>query len=139
VWRKDLDPAVKVKLYTFLMGYGRVGTDDETKTAKHVLSDLVWSPFHPSSDNQLLPIRLLEANKTLMKIQSDEKLSADEKASQTAAVRAEIAKIEATQKKADADTFQQRLAAFLDADKAGNQEQLKKMIAEFAAGTLTTH
>jgi phosphonate transport system substrate-binding protein len=139
VWRKDLDPAVKIKLYTFLMGYGRIGTDDETKTAKHILADLVWSPFRPSSDNQLLPIRLLETNKTLMKIQSDEKLSADEKASQLAAVRAEIAKIETIQKKADTDPFHQRVAAFLDADKVGNQAELKKMIAEFAAGTSGTH
>jgi phosphonate transport system substrate-binding protein len=139
VWRKDLDPAVKTKLYTFLMSYGRIGTDDETKTAKHILADLVWSPFHPSSDSQLLPIRILEANKTLMKVQADEKLSADEKASQLAAIRAEIAKVEEMQKKADADTFQKRVTAFLDADKAGNQEELKKMIAEFAAGTASTH
>src|SRR5882757_5335644 len=118
VWRKDLDPAVKTKLYTFLMSYGRIGSADETKVAKQILADLVWSPFHPSSDTQLLPIRLLEANKTLMKIQSDEKLSADEKASQVAAIRAEIAKIEATQKKADAGSFRQRVAAFLDAEKA---------------------
>jgi phosphonate transport system substrate-binding protein len=139
IWRKDLDPAAKVKLYTFLLSYGRIGTDDETKTAKHILADLVWSPFRPSSDHQLLPIRLLEANKSLMKIQSDEKLSADEKAGQVTAIRAEIAKIEAAQKKADAGTFQQRVAAFLEADKAGNQAELKKMIAEFAAGTSNTH
>jgi phosphonate transport system substrate-binding protein len=139
VWRKDLDPAVKTKLYTFLMGYGRVGTEDEMKTAKQILADLVWSPFHPSSDNQLLPIRLLEANKTLMKIQSDEKLSVEERSSQIAAIRAEIAKVEEAQKKADADSFQQRVTAFLEADKAGNQGELTKMIAEFAAGTAGTH
>jgi phosphonate transport system substrate-binding protein len=139
MWRKDLDPAVKTKLYTFLMGYGRIGTSDEIKTARQILSDLIWSPFHPSSDNQLLPIRLLEANKTLSKIQSDEKLSADEKATQVAAIRAEIAKIEEQQKKADGDSFQRQVAAFLDADKAGNQDELKKMIAEFAAGTAGTH
>jgi phosphonate transport system substrate-binding protein len=121
------------------MGYGRLGTDDETKTAKQILADLVWSPFHPSSDHQLIPIRLLEANKTLMKLQSDEKLSADERTSQIAAIRAEIAKIEEAQKKAEAGTFQKRVIAFIDAEKAGNQEELKKMIAEFAAGTASTH
>ena len=139
VWRKDLDPAVKTKLYTFLMSYGRIGTADEITTAKQVLADLIWAPFHPSSDNQLLPIRLLEANKTLAKIQSDEKLSADEKASQTATIRGEIAKIEEAQKKADAGTFKQRIEAFLAADKTGNQDELKKLIAEFAAGTASTH
>ena len=139
VWRKDLDPTVKTKLYTFLMSYGRIGSADEIKTAKQVLADLIWSPFHPSSDNQLLPIRLLEANKALAKIQSDEKLSADEKTSQTAAIRADIAKIEAAQKKADNDNSKQRVEAFLAADKAGNQDELKKMIAEFAASTASTH
>src|SRR5262249_47452433 len=112
---------------------------EEINTAKKILADLIWSPFHPSSDNQLLPIRLLEANKTLAKIQSDEKLSADEKASQAAATRAEIAKIQEAQKKADGDSFKQRVEAFLAADKAGNQDELKKLIAEFAAGTASTH
>jgi phosphonate transport system substrate-binding protein len=139
VWRKDLDPALKTKLYTFLMSYGRIGSADETKTAKQVLADLVWSPFHPSSDHQLIPIRVLEANKSLMKAQGDEKLSAEEKAKQVAAIRADIAKLEEMQKKADGDAFQQRVAAFLEADKAGNQDELKKMIAEFAAGAANIH
>jgi phosphonate transport system substrate-binding protein len=139
VWRKDLDPAVKAKLYTFLLSYGRIGTDDEIKTAKGILADLIWSPFRPSSDNQLIPIRVLEANKNLMKAQGDEKLSADEKSKQVAAIRAEIARLEENQKKAETDPFQKRVAAFVETDKAGNQDELKKMIADFAAGTATTH
>ena len=111
----------------------------EIKTAKGVLADLIWAPFHPSSDSQLIPIRVLEANKNLMKAQADEKLSADEKARQVAAIRAEIEKLEEMQKKAAVRPFQQRVAAFLEADKAGNQDELKKMIAEFAAGTSSTH
>jgi phosphonate transport system substrate-binding protein len=139
VWRKDLDPSVKTKLYTFLMSYGRIGSDDENKTAKGILADLIWAPFWPSSDNQLIPIRVLEANKNLMKVQADDKLSADEKAKQVAAIRAEIAKLEEMEKKAQSDQFQKRKAAFVEADKAGNQDELKKMIAEFAAGTAPTH
>jgi phosphonate transport system substrate-binding protein len=139
VWRKDLDPAVKAKLYTFLLSYGRIGTDDEIKTAKGILADLIWSPFRPSSDNQLIPIRVLEANKNLMKAQGDEKLSADEKSKQVAAIRAEIARLEEKQKKAETDPFQKRVAAFVETDKVGNQDELKKMIADFAAGTATTH
>jgi phosphonate transport system substrate-binding protein len=139
VWRKDLDPAVKTKLYTFLMSYGRIGSADETKTAKQVLADLVWSPFHPSSDHQLIPIRVLEANKSLMKAQGDEKLSAEEKAKQVAAIRADIAKLEEMQKKTDGDAFQQRVTAFLAANKADNPDELKKMIAQFAAETANTH
>jgi phosphonate transport system substrate-binding protein len=139
VWRKDLDPAVKTKLYTFLMSYGRIGSDDEIKRAKGILADLVWSPFHPSSDSQLIPIRVLEANKNLMKVQADEKLSGDEKGKQIAAIRAEIAKLEEMQKKAESDPFQQRTATFIEADKAGKQDELKTMIAEFAASAATTH
>jgi len=139
VWRKDLDPAVKTKLYTFLMSYGRIGSADEIAAAKAILADLVWSTFQPSSDNQLIPIRVLEANKTLMRVQGDDKLSADEKSSQVAAIRAEVAKLEEMQKKAETDEFHRRAAAFLEADKAGRQDELKKMIAEFAASTTTTH
>ena len=139
VWRKDLDPAVKTKLYTFLMSYGRIGSDDEIKTAKGILGDLIWAAFRPSSDSQLIPIRILEANKSLMKVQSDEKLAADEKSKQVEALRAEIGKLEEMQKKAESDQFQKRAAAFIEADKSGNQDELKKMIAEFAASIATTH
>src|SRR5215469_8809950 len=52
VWRKDLDPAIKTKLYTFLLSYGRIGSDDEIAAAKAILANLVWSTFQPSSDHQ---------------------------------------------------------------------------------------
>jgi phosphonate transport system substrate-binding protein len=139
VWRKDLDPAVKIKLYTFLASYGRIGSPDEIKAARAVLADLIWSPFNPSSDRQLIPIRILEANKNLMKVQADDRLAADEKASKVAAIRAEIAKLQEAQKAAEVDPFQKRVAAFIEVDKAGNQEELRKMIAEFAAALASTH
>ena len=60
VWRKDIDPAMKTRIYSFLMSYGRLGSPDEVKTARSILSNLVWSPFHPSNNNQLLPIRILK-------------------------------------------------------------------------------
>jgi hypothetical protein len=56
-----------------------------------------------------------------------------------AAIRAEIAALEEREKKADGDDFQRRAAAFREADKAGRQDELKKMIAEFAAGNPGTH
>src|SRR5262249_59552515 len=106
--------------------------------AKGVLANIVWSTFQTSYDNQVIPIRVLEANKTLMRIQGDDKLSADEKSSQIAAIRGEIAKLEEMQKKAETDEFHRRAAAFLEADKAGRQDDLKKMIAQVSAGTATT-
>src|SRR5499425_2023962 len=80
MWRKDLDPAVKGKLYTVLMSYGHVGSDAEIKAARDMLANLIWSPFHPSSDSQLLSIRKLEANRDLLKLKADAKLSDDQKA-----------------------------------------------------------
>ena len=138
VWRKDLDPALKTKIYTFLLGYGRLGTDEENKTARAILADLVWSPFNPSSDRQLVAVRKLEANKSLLKVQGDDKLSDADKAQQVAALKAEIAKIEAMEKAIDSDPYQQRIAAFVAAEKAGKTDEVKKMIAEFAAGFATT-
>lgn len=132
-WRKDLDPAVKTKLYTFLLSYGRVGSADEIKAAREVLGNLVWSPFNPSNDNQLLPIRVLEANKAAMKIKSDDKLSAEDKAAKLAAIKADLDKLQAATAKAEHAPFKAKLAEFAAADEAGDQAKLKKMIADFAA------
>ncbi len=138
MWRKDLDPAVKTKIYSFLMGYGRVGTPEEIKAAKEILANLIWSPFHPSNDNQLLPIRILEANKTIMKINADDKLSADEKSTAIAPLQADIKKFQDLAEKAEGAPFKKQLAVFLETDKSGNQAELKKMIGEFAANAANT-
>lgn len=82
VWRKDLDSAAKSKLYTWLLTYGRIGSVDEVTKARAVLKELGWAPLKPSSDAQLYPIRQLELNKQVLKVQGDEKLSAEEKAKQ---------------------------------------------------------
>jgi phosphonate transport system substrate-binding protein len=138
VWRKDLDPAVKTKLYTFLLSYGRLGTPDEISAARAILADLVWSPFNPSSDAQLLPTRKLEATKNLARVQNDDKLSAEEKAKEIAGIRAELGKLEAAEKAAVDDSFHKQVAAFIAADKAGDKEAIKTMIAQFAASLAHT-
>jgi phosphonate transport system substrate-binding protein len=139
VWRKDLDPAVKTKLYTFLLSYGRYGSADEVKSQKQILANLVWSPFNPSSDRQLIPIRKLEANKDLMKVQADDKLSAADKAAKVAELKAKIAKVEQMEKQLATDPYQKQVAAFIAADKAGDNATTKKMIGEFAAGFTGTN
>jgi phosphonate transport system substrate-binding protein len=139
VWRKDLDPGVKAKLYTFLMSYGRFGSDSEIAADRQVLANLIWSPFNPSSDRQLIPIRKLEANKAIMKVKADDKLSEVDKAAEIAKLKNEIAKIEAMEKQAENDPYQKRVAAFIEADKAGDKATVKKMIAEFAAGFASTN
>jgi phosphonate transport system substrate-binding protein len=139
VWRKDLDPAVKGKLYTFLMSYGRIGGTDEIKSERGILADLVWSPFNPSSNDQLIPIRKLEANKTLMKVQGDDKLSSEDKAKQVAALREELAKLDVAEKKAETGALHDRVAKFIATDKAGTQDELKRMIADFATSFASTN
>ncbi|MGE0565129.1 MAG: phosphonate ABC transporter substrate-binding protein [Pseudolabrys sp.] len=61
VWRKDLAGETKAKLMSWVLSYGRLGTPEEVAAAKQVLGGLQWAPMNPSSDAQLLPIRILEA------------------------------------------------------------------------------
>jgi len=139
VWRKDLSADVKSRIYTWLASYGRVGTPEEIAEAKKTLAGLQWAPFNPSSNRQLIPIRQLEANKTLLKVMSDDKLSDQEKQAKSAELKAEIAKLEQMQKQADADPFTKRVSLFIEANKAGNQADMKKIISEFAAGFASTN
>jgi len=133
MWRKDLDPAVKGKLYTVLMSYGHVGSDAEIKAARDLLGNLIWSPFHPSSDDQLLSTRKMEANRDLLKVKADAKLTDEQKAKEIAVIQAQLAKLDELEKKAEVNPFRGRVAAFIEAEKAGRQDDMKRMIAEFAA------
>ena len=75
VWRKDLDPAVKAKLKSFLLGYGKSDAD------KAVLKNIYnYSGFKESSNDQLIPIRQLELFKDRTKIENDAQYSAEDKA-----------------------------------------------------------
>lgn len=74
VWRKNLDQDIKVQFDAFFTNYG----DKPEELA--VLNNLQWGKFKKSNDDQLLPIRQLELFKTRSQIESDEKLSADQKA-----------------------------------------------------------
>ena len=139
VWRKDLDPNIKTRVYTFLLGYGRFGSDSEIKTDREILGNLIWSPFKPSSDRQLIPIRKLEASRDLMKVQADEKLSDADKAARVDTIKGELARIEQMEKQAASDPYEKRVAAFVAAEKAHDTDTMKRMIAEFAADFAGTH
>jgi phosphonate transport system substrate-binding protein len=90
VWRKDLDPDAKAKIYTFIMTYGRNGTPEEVAEARKVLGALQWAPFKPSSNAQLYPIRQLELNKQMLKVKADTKLSDDEKKAKLAELQKQV-------------------------------------------------
>jgi phosphonate transport system substrate-binding protein len=94
VWTKDLDQPTKDKLLSFFMTYGRQGTPEQVEAERGVLKGLQWSPFRPSSDAQLYPIRVMEITKKMFGIEGDEKLSAEEKAAQLKELEAEKAKYE---------------------------------------------
>jgi len=78
---------------------------------------MIWSPLRPSSDDQLLPMRKLEASRDLLRVQSDGKLSDEDKKKQSAEIQAQLVKLDEMEKKAATDPFQKRLEAFVEADK----------------------
>ncbi|MEM7462998.1 MAG: phosphonate ABC transporter substrate-binding protein [Pseudomonadota bacterium] len=93
VWKKDLDEDAKQKVYTFVMTYGRLGTPEEVKAQRKILSDLQWAPFRPSSDAQLYPIRVLEITKNMAKTKASS-MSEEEKTAKLKELEAEKVKYE---------------------------------------------
>jgi len=83
------------------MTYGRLGTPEEIVHAREVLAKTSdgWGPFLASSDAQLIPVRQLELFKAKVKVQNDDKLSADEKAAKVKEIDAKLAALEDQQKK----------------------------------------
>ncbi|WP_285294442.1 phosphonate ABC transporter substrate-binding protein [Aureimonas altamirensis] len=99
VWRKDLSDETKQKVRDFMLTYG---TDQSTGDVAHeraVLAGLQWAPFRASTDDQLLPIRVMEAEKAIGQARSDTSLSEEARA-------ARIAELESMKK-----TFEEKLAA----------------------------
>lgn len=87
VWRKDLDASIKQKVADWLFTYGR--TDSE----KQILEELGWAPFKKSDNNQLLPIRQMEVNRAIMKLQGDEKIAAEEKSAKLAELQKQFSEL----------------------------------------------
>jgi len=87
VWRKDLDPAVKAKIKTFVLGYAK-SDPAEKAILKNIYS---YGGFRESDNRQLVPIRQLELFRDRRKAEGDEKLSADEKAKLIAEIDRKLA------------------------------------------------
>jgi len=87
VWRKNLPPQTKQKVYDYLMSYGTTGDEKELK----ILADLQWAPFRASSNDQLIPIRQLEMFKQKAAIENDSRYSAQEKTEKLADIEARLA------------------------------------------------
>lgn len=95
VWRKDLPADLKARIHSFFLGYGRLGTAEEVAKAREILHGTSdgWGPFIASSDAQLYPIRQLELFKDKLKVENDEKLSADDKKAKVAEIDAQLAEL----------------------------------------------
>ena len=69
VWRKDLDPALKAKISSFMFGYG-VGDTPEAARQRAILERIQTLPFKAANDSHLLPVREMEATGQLIQARS---------------------------------------------------------------------
>jgi phosphonate transport system substrate-binding protein len=91
VWRKNLSDGDKSKIKGFFLGYGVSGPDAAKE--KEVLAALQWAPFKESSDNQLVPIRVLDLFKKRVAAESDTTLSDADKQAKLAEIDAKLAEL----------------------------------------------
>ena len=93
IWRADLPEEVKAQLYYAVMAAGRLGDEETVKAERAALAKIGLGPFRPSSNAQLTPFRILEANKQMLLLDADETMSAAEKEKRRAELKAEIARL----------------------------------------------
>jgi phosphonate transport system substrate-binding protein len=90
VWRKDLDPAIKEKLRTFVLGYAKTDAQE-----KEILKNIYnYGGFRASTNDQLKPIRQLELFKDRQKIMSAPGLSQAEKDAKVKEIDQALAKLQ---------------------------------------------
>ncbi|KAB0677381.1 phosphonate ABC transporter substrate-binding protein [Aureimonas leprariae] len=94
VWSQDLPEDTKGKIRDFVLSYGTDKTKGDKAEELKVLAGLEWSPFRASTDDQLLPIRVMETTKSIAQAKGDAKLSADEKAAKVKELEARKADYE---------------------------------------------
>jgi phosphonate transport system substrate-binding protein len=94
VWRKDLPAEAKARIKDFFLTYGTDRSKGDVAKEKAVLEGLAWAPFRASSDDQLLPIRVMELAKSIAKLNADTAMPADQKKAEIARLEAEKAAFE---------------------------------------------
>jgi len=88
VWRTTLDAETKQKIKVFFDTYGDKPEELET------LKKLGWTKFQPSSNDQLLPIRQLEAFKKRAQVEAKKDLPEAEKTKQLAELDSKLKELE---------------------------------------------
>ena len=94
-WRKDLPKEAKDKIKNFILTYATDKSKGDVAKEKAVLAGLQWAPFHASTNDQLLPIRVMELTKAKAKVEADANLSEADKKAKIAKIEAEKAGYEA--------------------------------------------
>ena len=92
VWRKNLSDGDKAKIKDFFMTYGNA---PEEKT---VLAGLLWGQFKESSDDQLVPIRILELFKKRVALQNDTTVSDADKQAKLAEIDTKLDELKEKEK-----------------------------------------
>jgi phosphonate transport system substrate-binding protein len=72
VWRKNLSDGDKARIKEFFLTYG---TGPDAAKEKEVLAGLLWAPFKESSNDQLIPIRILSLFKNRLAVEGDTTIS----------------------------------------------------------------
>ncbi|NDV88553.1 phosphonate ABC transporter substrate-binding protein [Aurantimonas aggregata] len=101
VWSTNLPQETKDKIKTFFLTYGTDQSDGDVAAEKEVLAGLEWAPFRESTNDQLLPIRVMELSKSIAQIEADTGKTDEEKKAEIAKLEAEKAGYEAKIKSAE--------------------------------------
>ncbi|MEH6718732.1 MAG: phosphonate ABC transporter substrate-binding protein [Aurantimonas endophytica] len=101
VWSTSLPQETKDKIKAFFLTYGTDQSDGDVAAEKAVLAGLEWAPFRESTDDQLLPIRVMELSKSIAQIEADTSKSDEEKKAEIEKLKAEKAGYEAKIKSAE--------------------------------------
>jgi phosphonate transport system substrate-binding protein len=95
VWKADLSDENKTRIKEFILTYGTDKSKGDVAKEKEILGGLDWAPFRASTNDQLLPIRVMELAKSIAQIKADTKLSDAEKKERIEKLEAEKAGYEA--------------------------------------------
>ena len=79
VWKKDLSEDTKSKIKQFFLTYGTDASKGDVAKEKAILAGLAWAPFRPSTNDQLLPIRVMEIAKEVSKVEADTSMAPEKK------------------------------------------------------------
>jgi phosphonate transport system substrate-binding protein len=90
VWRTDLSDETKETLRDFFLTYGTDETDGDVEAEREKLAALSWTNFRASSNDQLLPIRIMEATRQMTGLEADTTMSDEAKEARRAELQAEI-------------------------------------------------